>query len=213
MGERTARSCIRDLARWGYIEVEEQPGKASSYKVLPPPTHAPGAGVGKLTLAPGAAHPGTSPLRSHAPGADELEPLNKNQELEETFALFWSVYPERYGKKIGKAAALIHWKKLSPDDRAAATLGAKNLAAAVAAELTLPKDPERFLRGRVWEDWQTPAKGGARGSSGVRATPEQITDWRAQGCQHDSSFCNRETALCPPCQRELRRMTAGEGAA
>lgn len=70
------------------------------------------------------------------------------------FEYFWNIYPERSGRKLGKAKTAERWKKLSLEDRRAAYRGAKNLAADVAAGRTLAKDPERFLSGRVWDDYQ-----------------------------------------------------------
>ena len=78
----------------------------------------------------------------------------------ESFEEFWRAYPKRNGKKVGKANALIEWRKLSVDERRRAWIGARNLAASD----QMPKDPERFLRrakgGRgdfPFDDWQTPA--------------------------------------------------------
>ncbi|WP_370325276.1 hypothetical protein [Euzebya sp.] len=73
---------------------------------------------------------------------------------------FWPVYPARNGKKVGKANALIEWRKLTIAERRRAVTGARNLASSD----QLPKDAERFLRrakgGRgdfPFDDWQEPA--------------------------------------------------------
>lgn len=78
ISERTVRYCIRDLRRWRYIDVEEQPGKASLYRVLAPPTLAPPAGVTSLTPAGPAGDRGRSFRGTAAGPADEQELLTKN---------------------------------------------------------------------------------------------------------------------------------------
>ena len=64
---------------------------------------------------------------------------------------FWSGYPSRRGRKVGKSKCLDRWRKLSLDDRRAAWRGAVNYAAEIG---DFAKDPERWLRDRLWEDWQ-----------------------------------------------------------
>lgn len=73
------------------------------------------------------------------------------------FDHFWSAYPERHGKKLGKGKCQQRWVKIALADRRNAFRGAVNYAKAVADHLTIAKDPERYLRDRVWEDWQIPA--------------------------------------------------------
>jgi hypothetical protein len=72
---------------------------------------------------------------------------------------FWPVYPERRGKKVGKEASRVEWRKLTDEQRARAVIGAKHLAASD----QMPKDPERFLKADKagafpFDDWQEPAK-------------------------------------------------------
>lgn len=66
---------------------------------------------------------------------------------------FWPVYPARNGRKVGKKAALEHWRKLRPADRPLAVEAAKAYAAAVARSETIPRDAERFLKREYWRDW------------------------------------------------------------
>lgn len=70
------------------------------------------------------------------------------------FDRFWSAYPERNGKRVGKAKALDRWRKLDYDTKAAAFAGVRHYRTACDADLTIAKDAERWLRGRCWEDWQ-----------------------------------------------------------
>lgn len=99
----------------------------------------------------------------HTPSTD-VDPV------EDSFEQFWDIYPKRNGKKVGKANALIEWRKLTLDERRRAYIGARNLSASD----TLPKDPERFLRrgkgGKgdyPFDDWQE-----ASSQQGVKA-PKQ----------------------------------------
>lgn len=39
--ERKVRDCLRELSDWRYIEIELRPGKASFYRLLPPPNLSP----------------------------------------------------------------------------------------------------------------------------------------------------------------------------
>jgi DNA-binding transcriptional ArsR family regulator len=70
------------------------------------------------------------------------------------FDVFWSTYPKRNGRLIGRGPCEKRWRKLSLDNRRAAYRGAKNYAADVAAGLTIAKDPDRWLRDKLWTDWQ-----------------------------------------------------------
>lgn len=75
-----------------------------------------------------------------------------------SFDDFWPSYPKRNGKRLGKPKAFERWKRLSPDDRRAALVGARFYAAACDRGLNIAKDPERWVRDRCWEDWQEPAE-------------------------------------------------------
>lgn len=70
------------------------------------------------------------------------------------FDAFWNAYPKRNDKRIGRSECETKWKSMGPKDRADALLGASHYAEACADDLTLAKDPIRFLKGRVWVDWQ-----------------------------------------------------------
>jgi hypothetical protein len=69
------------------------------------------------------------------------------------FDEFWTAYPARNGKKVNRGVCETKWRTLSLDDRRAAWRGAVNYATAVASGLTIAKDPERFLKHRVWVDY------------------------------------------------------------
>lgn len=105
---------------------------------------------------PGESRPGGRNGQSAESGADDADD-DAPDPVEDSFEQFWDIYPQRNGKKVGKANALIEWRKLSLDQRRRAYIGARNLAASD----TMPKDPERFLRrgkgGKgdyPFDDWQ-----------------------------------------------------------
>lgn len=70
------------------------------------------------------------------------------------FEEFWGTYPMRNGKRIGRGLCENRWRKLSQQDRTAAFVGATNYATACRRGLQIAKDPDRWLRDRLWEDWQ-----------------------------------------------------------
>ena len=82
---------------------------------------------------------------------------NENDDPLRGFEEFWKVYPRRNGKIIGRGLCERRWAKMDIDDKRAAWRGARHYSAAVTAGLTIAKDPDRWLRDELWEDWQTPA--------------------------------------------------------
>lgn len=70
------------------------------------------------------------------------------------FEDFWNHYPRRDGKRVGKNKALWQWERLKPPEREAAMVGVRNYASSG----WRPKDAERWLRDRCWDDWQEPVK-------------------------------------------------------
>ena len=70
------------------------------------------------------------------------------------FDHFWTIYPKRNGRRIGKSLCVKRWPTLSLDDKRAAYRGAVNYAEDVANDKTIAKDPDRWLRDGLWEDWQ-----------------------------------------------------------
>jgi hypothetical protein len=71
----------------------------------------------------------------------------------EDFARFWSVYPARKGKKVGKGTAHEIWKKLKEDERPLVLRATLNYSRSDSARTGYARDPHRFLRARYWEDW------------------------------------------------------------
>ncbi len=81
---------------------------------------------------------------------------NKQPTEPALFTEFWSVYPTRNGRKVGKNKALGLFKGLTEDEQRQAVEAAENYAAATRAG-RYARDPERFLRDRFWCDYLSPA--------------------------------------------------------
>jgi hypothetical protein len=65
---------------------------------------------------------------------------------------FWTSYPARNGKRLGKAEAFRFWLSMTAADRAAAAANLPNYAAAD----TIHRDPIRYLRKGFFREWDTP---------------------------------------------------------
>jgi hypothetical protein len=70
------------------------------------------------------------------------------------FDHFWQAYPRRNGRRLGKGLSEKRWVKMTLEDKRAAYRGAKNYAIDCDAGRNIAKDPDRWLRDRLWEDWQ-----------------------------------------------------------
>ena len=81
---------------------------------------------------------------------------NKQPTEPALFTEFWSVYPARNGRKVGKNKALRLFKGLTEDEQRQAVEAVENYAAATRAG-RYARDPERFLRDRFWCDYLSPA--------------------------------------------------------
>ena len=96
--------------------------------------------------------------------SDEASPITNSREPKPSenaddplrgFDIFWTAYPKRNGRRIGKAQVLRRWAKMPLDAKRAAYRGAVNYATAVDSGQTLAKDPDRWLRDHCWDDWLT----------------------------------------------------------
>lgn len=181
-GERRAREALDRLEAAGYIEVDECVGKASTYRLLPPPTLAPGARVERADPGTTITDPGTTDRGTPAPGADEQEPVEREPvnegplrpptrsvtrssrehgapaalSVEQQFEIFWIQYPTRAGRKLEKAKALERWRRLKIDERRLAVKAARHYAAECDAGVRPAKDAFRWLRDRLWLEWAEP---------------------------------------------------------
>ena len=152
---QTVNLTIRQMVDEGYLElVEQRPGRPCLYRMHHGVSENPtGGGVKPVDTQ-------VSSQLTGGVGLTQFAPLIELKELKENasdFPLFWSLYPKRNGKKLGKGECERHWQRMSQSYRQGALVGVKHYAHAVAEDLTMAKDPIRFLKHRVWEDWQEPA--------------------------------------------------------
>jgi hypothetical protein len=84
-----------------------------------------------------------APALPPSPGGSRPDGRTEPDDAEETFEQFWTIYPERDGRKRGKGNALVEWRKLTIEQRRRAYVGARNVAGSGDDK---PKDAERFLR-------------------------------------------------------------------
>jgi hypothetical protein len=101
------------------------------------------------TVSPGVSHllPTKEVTKARDGARADVDPLYG-------FDHFWGMYPKRNGRRIGRGLCERRWARLSIEDRRAAYRGACNYRADVDAQRTIAKDPDRWLRDRLWEDWQ-----------------------------------------------------------
>jgi hypothetical protein len=103
------------------------------------------------------AHIRNDPSLTHqGPGSLTLVGVSELQDS--SFSEFWTSYPRRNGKRLGKPEAENAWKRMTRGERTAALTGTTHYAEAVDGGLTFAKDAHRWLKGRCWVDWQEPAE-------------------------------------------------------
>lgn len=80
------------------------------------------------------------------------------------FANWWSVYPPRRGRKVGKAAAIEKWKRLSVDHRREVYRATLVYRAEIGE---FAKDPQRFITKDFWKEWLVPSTAPAAATADV----------------------------------------------
>lgn len=115
------------------------------------------------------------------------------------FEEFWDSYPKRNGKKIGKSKTQTIWKSLTGEQRELARLGVIHYLNACEQELTIAKDPFRWLRDKAWEDWQEPAAANPARRNGRPETPYGAQSWGSSSEPEPS--CEHGAPMCADCRR------------
>jgi hypothetical protein len=77
----------------------------------------------------------------------------KDVKYNESFEKFWSVYPKRNGKKVGKPTAFDLFCKFPETDWPIIIQCAQNYSTSSNARNNYAKDPERFLKKDYWREW------------------------------------------------------------
>lgn len=87
-------------------------------------------------------------------------PVNNSSDKEATFDDFWAVYPARHGRKIGKKVSEKLFERLTSDQKKVIIIAVRHYIENLETTGLYAKDPERFLRNNVWEEWvESPSAG------------------------------------------------------
>ena len=175
---------------------------------------------GQGTLSSAAVEPTTERLTTPTP--DGVASLIEDEDPERTrgkghdyrFDDLWEASPARNGKRVERRKAHDHWVKLSYRDKRAAFAGIRHYRHACDAPGgPLAKDLFRWLQGRCWEDWQTPAVVGVNGN-GQRASPrwdEPMTDAEFYAAMRGLTEAERLSAEAVRVQAQRNRERDGHG--
>jgi hypothetical protein len=108
-------------------------------------------------------------LEPSSTSVDTLRLVDRTEPSPDFEADFWDRYPKRDGKRIGKKQAQDQWKRLSiPDRRAVVTAVGHYRDAVDDPRVFCPvKDAWRWLRDRLFDDWQDPAAHEPEGRGGT----------------------------------------------
>lgn len=137
-----------DLTSNDYV-IHKAPAPGRPPVTLPSP---PAVDVGSLAVK------GQPPMNGRRPLVQqESEPANDSHEPEPTtkadseFDDFWSAFPLRKGRKVGKAKCLKLWAEIPTSERASVITAAGHYAQE--AEDPAIMHPATFLTDDVWRDW------------------------------------------------------------
>lgn len=84
-------------------------------------------------------------------------PEDNRQHPEYGFERFWDRYPKRNNKRLHKADTLTVWRRMTYPEKAEAYAACEHYAKACDDGLFIAQDAHRWLRGKEWREWQTPA--------------------------------------------------------
>ena len=171
MTPRNANLILAALRRTGelIIRKNEGPKGTNLYQIAYHPTpEAAFIPEERFTLKPASVTPEAGFLKPLKPASDKpsvnhQEPPTKRdaakphrskniESVPDGFVDFWNAYE----KKNGKAYAIKEWKKLRPDAALARLIISAATSYSASREQQYRKDPERWLKGRLWEDEQHP---------------------------------------------------------
>lgn len=75
-------------------------------------------------------------------------------DADDSFNAFWSLYPTRNGKKVGKQQAKKMFDRIKDKDQI--LVATKHYAVSQQVQRGYGKDPVRFLKDSYWQDWLEP---------------------------------------------------------
>lgn len=159
LSRQSYRSAISNLQKWGFITIH--PTNKGTVATITgrdvydinnnQPNHLTNQ---QPTIQPTSDQPSTNqqPTTNKNIKKDKKE---KNKEIyDQKFDLFWSIYPKRNGKIVGKKITKEIFNKLKIEDLDRVIKNAENYG----IENLFAKDPQRFLQNDFWKDWDEPVK-------------------------------------------------------
>lgn len=169
MTPRNANLILAALRRTGELVIRKNEGPKGTnlYQIAHHPTpEAAFIPEERFTLKPPSAPPETGFLKPLKPASDEpsvnhQEPSTRRdaakphrskniESVPDGFVDFWNAYD----KKNGKTNALKEWKQIKPDAALVQLIISAATSYSASREQRYRKDPERWLKGRMWEDEQ-----------------------------------------------------------
>lgn len=157
--QRSAWMPLDNYQEWGGVAAETPAAVAQPAAVIveelyePLPAPARGAEHVRVEVEPDPPAPTRAvqaqPARSVVVGPDPLR----------GFEEFWQRWPMRNGKRLHKNKAQGFWRKMSLEEKRAAYRAAANYALACDQGTQGRMDAFRWLRDRLWEEWQEPPAG------------------------------------------------------
>lgn len=192
-GITAIRAAVAELEECGYLKRERLRSPDGTrlagvnYELMDP-----AESLGSENLTQGFDTQGNQTPKKNIPTEEqssELTPLpgleivsretDERSAIEAAFEVFWHQWP----KKVARIDAVKVWKKLKPADRAEALAGAIRVKAMVdqkQVEKTYLPNPDRWLRGRRWEDFQAKESE----STGVSPAPVSLSAVRYHDTPH-----------------------------
>lgn len=85
-------------------------------------------------------------------------PLPEDDLKSKAFEKWWTTYPKRNGRRVGKKAALKEFTKISKSEWGELKKATINYTAYLESCGTSPKDAERFLKGEAWREYSKDAE-------------------------------------------------------
>ncbi|OPY73136.1 MAG: hypothetical protein A4E63_01024 [Syntrophorhabdus sp. PtaU1.Bin050] len=99
----------------------------------------------------------------------------KNKTYVTFFENFWSTYPSRNGKKLGKGETLKKFSQLKETDLPLVLQAVKNYATSEDVKNGIGiRDPKRFLKDNYWREWIEPTQGEPGTSSYIESVKQRM---------------------------------------
>lgn len=130
------------------------PAEAETIPPTPAPSAQPSPAVEPNGPTKAPALPQVESEQAPQPKALPKQKVVPTPEAEARFEEFWKLYPGRNEKKLGKAVTRKLFLDLSDEDQALCLKAVREYAKLCRDTERLPKDPQRFLKGKDGEFWR-----------------------------------------------------------